>query len=395
MAPMSRGAGPFAGTGTLLPPFRYAIVEEGLHRGACPSTRNFNFLKCLKLKTMISLVPQKMTLHLQPFCVDEGIELLHLETAQFKEEVPLKVDNIAVVLSKVIDVKNHPIYMHCVDGTHVVGLLGVMIRLLQRWTLSAAINEYTRFLREAVVSTEEEKFLKSGWKKEIIVPLDVPFWLRKHFFAEKDGGMVLVRHPHFKLKASDEVADATMVQQITQQVQSSVQGTPKKGVSPNMYNSTQTPVKDTEQVGASGANDVRKVSYIASGRASPDRFPSPGPRGAEESELDAKPFYPGMIESIQRWKQGGGVQSPEGGLARRKQALRNLRAAGKLEKADLSLEVRALSLTGLGRKNTKGIPALPYERLKDPQIVPNKAASPELHTPSSSGVGGEAPSGAK
>ena len=42
----------------LLPPENFSMVESGVYRSAFPRTKNFSFLKSLKLKTVIPLVPE-------------------------------------------------------------------------------------------------------------------------------------------------------------------------------------------------------------------------------------------------------------------------------------------------------------------------------------------------
>jgi hypothetical protein len=60
-----------------VPPFRFAIVEDGVYRGAYPTLKNFPYLKTLKLKTIISLIPEPPTLDLDDFCAMNGIDLIH------------------------------------------------------------------------------------------------------------------------------------------------------------------------------------------------------------------------------------------------------------------------------------------------------------------------------
>jgi tyrosine-protein phosphatase OCA6 len=61
----------------VVPPFRFAIVEDGVYRGAYPTLKNCPHLKSLKLKTIISLIPEPPTLDLDDFCAINGIDLIH------------------------------------------------------------------------------------------------------------------------------------------------------------------------------------------------------------------------------------------------------------------------------------------------------------------------------
>ena len=59
-------------------PFRYGIVNHGVYRGAYPTLPNFRFLHQLKLKTIVSLVPEKPSPDLQRFAELLGIDLVHV-----------------------------------------------------------------------------------------------------------------------------------------------------------------------------------------------------------------------------------------------------------------------------------------------------------------------------
>ena len=52
----------------LLPPLRFAIVEEGVYRGAYPSLVNLRFLQRLQLRTVVSLLPEAPTPDLLSWC---------------------------------------------------------------------------------------------------------------------------------------------------------------------------------------------------------------------------------------------------------------------------------------------------------------------------------------
>ena len=58
---------------TLIPPFRFSAVEEGLYRGAHPTLKNFRFLRRLRLKTIISVTPELPTSDVKEFCNDEKV----------------------------------------------------------------------------------------------------------------------------------------------------------------------------------------------------------------------------------------------------------------------------------------------------------------------------------
>jgi tyrosine-protein phosphatase OCA6 len=59
-------------------PLRFSAIEIDLYRGAYPVLRNFRFLRCLQIKTIISLTPEPPTADLEEFCRRFGIISLHI-----------------------------------------------------------------------------------------------------------------------------------------------------------------------------------------------------------------------------------------------------------------------------------------------------------------------------
>ncbi|KAI9291917.1 hypothetical protein K502DRAFT_326063 [Neoconidiobolus thromboides FSU 785] len=80
-------------TGLFLP-FRYGQLEEGVYRGAYPKVRNQNFLKRLKLKSVLSLIPEQPNPDLVKFCKLHEINNLWIRVSKPKENVPLSYSKI-------------------------------------------------------------------------------------------------------------------------------------------------------------------------------------------------------------------------------------------------------------------------------------------------------------
>eukprot|EP01095_Lingulamoeba_sp_RSL-Kostka_P000459 TRINITY_DN10738_c0_g1_i1.p1 TRINITY_DN10738_c0_g1~~TRINITY_DN10738_c0_g1_i1.p1 ORF type:complete len:101 (-),score=19.36 TRINITY_DN10738_c0_g1_i1:28-330(-) len=84
---------------TIIPPFRYSVVEVGLYRGAFPTERNYRFLKRLRLKTLISLIPKKKhTLELAQLCENENIQHKFFSIEKIKDVVEIPQDTIVNIL---------------------------------------------------------------------------------------------------------------------------------------------------------------------------------------------------------------------------------------------------------------------------------------------------------
>ncbi|KAI9208229.1 tyrosine phosphatase family-domain-containing protein [Polychytrium aggregatum] len=176
----------------LYPPFRFSSAEEDLHRGAYPKPRNYRFLKRLGLKTILSLVPDPPDLG--DFITDNPhVNVIHIRVDKPKDNVPLSFQKAATILSVIIDPVNLPMYVHCLDGTIVVGTVIMCLRKLQGWPLSSSILEYTRSLRDGVIGSEESEFVEK-FNGEVELKERLPRWLW--------NGVTIRKHPTLKLKFS-------------------------------------------------------------------------------------------------------------------------------------------------------------------------------------------------
>eukprot|EP00244_Chara_vulgaris_P007410 TRINITY_DN2773_c0_g1_i1.p1 TRINITY_DN2773_c0_g1~~TRINITY_DN2773_c0_g1_i1.p1 ORF type:complete len:236 (-),score=20.69 TRINITY_DN2773_c0_g1_i1:404-1111(-) len=178
-------------THQLIPPFRYALVEEGFYRGAYPTLKNFRFLRRLHLKTMISLTPEPPSKDLREFCQAESITSRHFYVEKFQDVVPLTTAKVIQILQIIIRPENLPLYLHCLDGTHVTGVVVMCFRKLQSWNLSSGTAECAKFQKEGEITREESQFVES-FRGEINIPPVIPQWLWQ--------GCRTVRHPTFRLR---------------------------------------------------------------------------------------------------------------------------------------------------------------------------------------------------
>ncbi|KAI9101054.1 tyrosine phosphatase family-domain-containing protein [Phlyctochytrium arcticum] len=174
------------------PPFRYGIVEEDLHRGAYPKERNFRFLRRLRLKTILSLIPEPPNADLAEFCASENISSIHVRVDKPKEHVPLSFQKTSHILTLLADPNNHPIFVHCLDGAGVTGAAVMCLRKLQCWTMASILIESTRYHKEGVIGSEEAEFVEK-FAADVELPARIPKWLW--------GGHVgFKKHPSLRLK---------------------------------------------------------------------------------------------------------------------------------------------------------------------------------------------------
>eukprot|EP01104_Vermistella_antarctica_P001043 TRINITY_DN11106_c0_g1_i1.p1 TRINITY_DN11106_c0_g1~~TRINITY_DN11106_c0_g1_i1.p1 ORF type:complete len:289 (+),score=40.88 TRINITY_DN11106_c0_g1_i1:441-1307(+) len=158
----------------VISPFRYGVVEEGVYRGSYPSHMNLSFLKRLKLTTLISMVPKKPTGDLTKFCEDHDIKHLHYNVAKGKGDPTITPQTTAEIINIIIDPKNLPVYLHCLDGTSTTGVVVMCLRKLQNWNLSVIVTELKRYSPGSTKTVSE--FVES-FRAEIDIPANKPNWL--------------------------------------------------------------------------------------------------------------------------------------------------------------------------------------------------------------------------
>ena len=83
----------------LVPPLRFSQVEEGVYRGAYPSLVNQRFLSRLRLRTVVSLLPEPPTEDLLQWCELHAVENHAVVVMPFKkDEVTLTHERAAELL---------------------------------------------------------------------------------------------------------------------------------------------------------------------------------------------------------------------------------------------------------------------------------------------------------
>lgn len=128
----------------IIPPLRWTIVEPGLTRGAYPLLRNFRHLFRTRLKTVVSLVPEAPSADLVEFAKVAGIELVHIQVNRSSTLGHSLMLSLVQALNVCIDEQRHPIYLHCLDGRRIVGLVVLLLRRLQGWSLVSSLAEFWR-----------------------------------------------------------------------------------------------------------------------------------------------------------------------------------------------------------------------------------------------------------
>ncbi|KAF8388573.1 hypothetical protein HHK36_027248 [Tetracentron sinense] len=130
----------------LVPTSNFSLVEKGIYRSGFPNASNFGFLETLELRSIIYLCPESYPEENHEFLRSHNIRLFHFPTEGNKEPfLTIHKDTIMEALRVLLDVRNHPVLIHCKRGKHRTGCLVGCLRKLQNWCLSSVFEEYQHF----------------------------------------------------------------------------------------------------------------------------------------------------------------------------------------------------------------------------------------------------------
>nr|CCA21879.1 hypothetical protein ALNC14_080220 [Albugo laibachii Nc14] len=130
----------------LIPPENFAMIERGLYRSGFPKKKNFAFLESLGLRSILTLVLEEYPFANTEFNKTNRIQLLQFGVPGNKEPfVDIPEAGMLSALKAVLDIRNHPMLIHCNKGKHRTGCLVGSLRKVQRWAYSSTFDEYIRF----------------------------------------------------------------------------------------------------------------------------------------------------------------------------------------------------------------------------------------------------------
>ncbi|KAI8813249.1 protein-tyrosine phosphatase [Cladochytrium replicatum] len=161
----------------VVPPLNFAMVAPGVYRSGHPNRKNFPFLKKLGLKSVMYLCTDDYSEDNLKFFAENNITIFHVKIESNKEPFE-EIDHglMEDALLKMLDIRNHPILIHCNKGKHRVGCLVGCLRKLQNWGMTSIFDEYRRFtgVKYRIVDQEYIEVFKvpTGYDKE-----HAPSWL--------------------------------------------------------------------------------------------------------------------------------------------------------------------------------------------------------------------------
>ncbi|KAF2840609.1 protein-tyrosine phosphatase, partial [Patellaria atrata CBS 101060] len=161
---------------SLIPPENFgAVLPRQIYRSSFPQAENYAFLKSLKLKTVLTVVPEPYPDEHVQFMRENGIQHITVHIRANKEEIRIDTCQMAAALGVVLDRSNYPLLIHCNKGKHRTGCVVGSFRKVLGESMENIIAEYHAYAG-AKARTLDERFLETFDERVIT-------WLaRSNFF---------------------------------------------------------------------------------------------------------------------------------------------------------------------------------------------------------------------
>ncbi|GAA0162165.1 protein phosphatase [Lithospermum erythrorhizon] len=129
--------------GALVAPPNFSTVEiDSIYRSGFPEPANFPFIQTLNLKSIIYLCPESYPVENYAFLESNNVKLFQFGIEGTKDPSACPETAVKDALKVLIDVRNHPVLIHCKRGKHRTGCLVGSLRKLQNWCFSSVEDEY-------------------------------------------------------------------------------------------------------------------------------------------------------------------------------------------------------------------------------------------------------------
>lgn len=102
---------------SLSPPLNYgAVIPGSIYRSSYPLPENFGFLGSLKIKSVLTLVPEKVPEANVKWMQKQGIRHFQVHIPANKDGIQIRQCSMTEALGVVLDKSNHPLLIHCNKG---------------------------------------------------------------------------------------------------------------------------------------------------------------------------------------------------------------------------------------------------------------------------------------
>jgi hypothetical protein len=161
----------------LSPPEMFAQVEPDVYRTKQIYPHNFEFLKRLKLRTLVKLTSEAPFKAVVSFCDENDIQLVHLGAKKWKADTswkPITEELVKEALEIALDRTRHPVMLMCSSGMHQTATVVACLRRLQHWNMTSILVEMSLGFTNSKFSNEQ--FVELFDTDLVTLPQHLPEW---------------------------------------------------------------------------------------------------------------------------------------------------------------------------------------------------------------------------
>lgn len=176
-------------------PLNFGVVIPGVYRSGYPKPHDYEYIKGLQLKTVVTLVKKdEFDEELHSFVTDNGIKHIRIYMQGTKKEA-IPLNTMTSILQVLFNQENQPALLHCNQGKHRTGCVVAVARKLSGWELSSVLDEYRSYALPKIRECDVDYIttFKTTTMTEAVVParfshMQVRNFLRALLFS----GLVMV-----------------------------------------------------------------------------------------------------------------------------------------------------------------------------------------------------------
>ncbi|KAI9643359.1 tyrosine-protein phosphatase siw14 [Ciborinia camelliae] len=126
-------------------PLNFGVVlPNAVYRSSFPEQEDFEYLKTLGLKCIVTLVNKEYPPGFLAFIQAQGIRHYVIEM-QGTKKAAIPDHTMNQIMRTCLDKENHPLLIHCNHGKHRTGCAAAIIRHISGWSVQSIVDEYKRF----------------------------------------------------------------------------------------------------------------------------------------------------------------------------------------------------------------------------------------------------------
>jgi len=140
------------------------------------------FIKTLKLKTVVILSSNYVDDSLSKFFEENNIQVVYVEnsvTDALQGVLPFAEEMVTESLNIIADKSNYPVLVACKSGKNLTGVVIACLRKLQKWSLISIYEEYRRYAGGSRLQQQHEQFVELFDTDLIHLGLGAPAFLLK------------------------------------------------------------------------------------------------------------------------------------------------------------------------------------------------------------------------